>query len=266
MFDTTTLIGSIALLSAGMLAAWLLVMRTGNGGWSDVIWTFSVGASGVWAALGPGGAGTRASVAAALVAAWSLRLGLHLVRRVSSHAEDFRYTRLRSDWGPAYRTKMLAFLQLQAAFAVPLVLAVHVAATRPGPFPDAADLIGLVIIAVAVAGEAIADRQLAAFAASGKAHGNVLDSGLWGWSRHPNFFFEWLAWCAWAVIAIGPHLALWPGALALLAPITMYWLLVHVTGIPPIEERMLATRGDAFRAYQRRVPVFFPRPPQLASR
>ncbi len=88
--------------------------------------------------------------------------------------------------------------------------------------------------------------------------GAVADTGLWGWSRHPNYFFEWLGWFGYFAIAVTPGYG--PGWLALIGPAMMYWLLVHASGIPPLEKHMLATRGDAFRAYQARVSAFFPWP------
>lgn len=263
MSEITVLSTSAVMLSLGMLVTWLLVMRTGNGGWTDVCWTFLTGAVSIWSALAPAAGTVRAPLAALLIGFWSLRLGLHLWRRVAARPEDFRYARLRAEWGGRYRSRMFGFLQLQAAFAFPLVVAVHVAALRPGQVGDFADLLGITILLVAIVGEGVADWQLARFAAAGSTHGRLLDHGLWAWSRHPNFFFEWLGWCAWPIIAIGPQLILWPGVLALIAPIAMYFLLVRVTGVPPIEERMLITRGDLFRAYMARVPRFFPAPPWL---
>lgn len=264
MSEFVVVLGSIALLSLGMLAAWLLVLRTANGGWSDVCWAFTTGLAAIWIALAPGTGTGRAFLAALLVGAWSLRLGLHLAHRVAKGQEDFRYARLRYDWGDRYRTRMFWFLQLQAVAAIPLVVAVHVAAQRPGPVGDVADWLGICMLLVGILGEGVADRQLARFIESGGG-GRILDSGLWAWSRHPNFFFEWLSWCAWPIIATGPTLQLWPGMLALMAPAAMYYLLAHVTGVPPIEERMLRSRGDAFRAYMARVPRFFPRPPRLLA-
>lgn len=251
----------MAILSGGMVLAWIIVMSTGNGGWSDVVWTLTVGAGSHAAVAVQGVNGWRPYIAIVLIWGWSLRLAWHLAQRVAHSTEDFRYSRLRADWGPSYALKMLGFLQLQALFAVPLFIAVALAASRPGSAPDGADWIGIGLLLVSVAGAALSDQQLAAFTASKHRTSAVLDRGLWAWSRHPNFFFEWVGWCAWPVIAIGPDLALLPGAFALVAPGTMYFLLVHVTGIPPIEERMLRTRGEAYRAYQRHVPPFFPRPP-----
>jgi steroid 5-alpha reductase family enzyme len=86
----------------------------------------------------------------------------------------------------------------------------------------------------------------------------VMEIGLWRYSRHPNYFFEWLGWCAWPLLAI--TMAFGWSWLSLLAPLLMYWLLVHVSGIPPLERHMLASRGDKFRALQARVNAFFPGP------
>ena len=89
--------------------------------------------------------------------------------------------------------------------------------------------------------------------------GRVCDVGLWRWSRHPNYFFEWFGWLAYPVIALSFD---YPWGLAsLLAPVFMYWILVHVTGIPPLEEQMLRSRGERYRDYQSRTSRFFPLPP-----
>src|ERR1700756_5001638 len=92
-----------------------------------------------------------------------------------------------------------------------------------------------------------------------RQQGRVCDVGLWRWSRHPNYFFEWFCWLAYPVIALSP---LYPWSFApALAPAFMYWILVHVTGIPPLEEQMLRSRGELYRAYQSRTSAFFPMPP-----
>ncbi len=88
----------------------------------------------------------------------------------------------------------------------------------------------------------------------------MCDLGLWRWSRHPNYFFEWFGWLAYPVIALSPDYV-W-GLATLLAPVFMYWILVYVTGIPPLEQQMLRSRGDRYRDYQLRTSRFFPLPPQ----
>src|SRR5579871_2078491 len=102
-------------------------------------------------------------------------------------------------------------------------------------------------------------RPAQAFSRGTRNNGRVCDIGLWRWSRHPNYFFEWFCWLAYPVIGLSTDY-LW-GFATLLAPIFMYWILVHVTGIPPLEEQMLRSRGDRYRAYQSRTSKFFPLPP-----
>lgn len=114
----------------------------------------------------------------------------------------------------------------------------------------------------AVSGETVADRQMKAFASDPANRGKVCDQGLWAWSRHPNYLFEWLGWFAYPVLAIDLAGAYPQGWWALLAPILMFGVLRFGTGVPPLEAHMLRTRGDAFRAYQARTAVFLPRPPR----
>ena len=122
------------------------------------------------------------------------------------------------------------------------------------------DYLGALILLAGIAGEALADAQLKQFRTDPANKGRVCDVGLWRWSRHPNYFFEWLGWLAYPVIAISPRLS--PGAgSTLLAPVFMYWILVHVTGIPPLEAQMLRSRGERYRDYQSRTSTFFPLPP-----
>ena len=166
------------------------------------------------------------------------------------------------EWGGDFERRMFWFLMVQAAAAWVLVLAIVLAARSPAAAWRGADLLGLAILAGSVAGEAAADGQLRKYRMQG--HGGICDSGLWGWSRHPNYFFEFLGWCAYPVMAVDFSGRYWPGYGAWLAPAMMFWLLRYVSGVPPLEKSMLARRGDAFRAYQTRVSAFFPWPPVKA--
>jgi steroid 5-alpha reductase family enzyme len=155
---------------------------------------------------------------------------------------------------------MFWFLQSQAAVGIVLAISAALAAQNPNPALRVQDIVGLLVLAAAVVGEAVADAQLRRFKATTQDQNSVCDIGLWRWSRHPNYFFEWLAWVAYPVIAIdfsgyNPF-----GWLAVLAPACMYWVLVHVSGIPPLESHMLRTRGERFRAYQLRTRPFLPFP------
>ena len=265
---TALILTLAALLAAAMALAWAWQKRANNAGWVDVFWTFATGVAALIGALWPLAGDTaqpaRQILVVALAALWSLRLGLHLGRRVRTRPEDARYAGFRRDWGERFQPRLFWFLQIQAMAALPLAVAILLAARAPVPFPRLADFLALALIGVAILGTAIADRQLARFLADPANVGRVCDLGMWGWSRHPNYFFEFLGWCAWPVFAFDPA---WPpGWCALAAPALMYWLLVHVSGIPPLERVMLASRGAAYRAYQARTSAFFPLPPRLEVR
>jgi steroid 5-alpha reductase family enzyme len=253
-----------AALSAAMAAAWYIQETSGNSGWVDVSWTLGVGGVAFLAALVPLGQelwpAWRQFVVASLVAAWSLRLGLHIVTRTRSSGDDPRYRQLATQWGPEAPRRMFWFLQSQAAVGVVLAISAVLAAQNPNPALRVQDFAGMLVLAAAIFGESVADAQLRDFKARTTCRNAVCDAGLWRWSRHPNYFFEWLAWLAYPAIAIDfSGYNPW-GWIALLAPACMYWVLVHVSGIPPLETHMLRTRGDAFRDYQRRTRPFLPFP------
>jgi steroid 5-alpha reductase family enzyme len=250
-------------LSVVMALAWTTALRTGKSGWIDAIWSLSVGSAGAFAALAApvdGASQARQALVAVLVGGWSLRLGLHIAARTARGGDDPRYAVLRAQWGATFRARLFWFLQIQAACAFVLAVAVLAAAANPAPGLRWADLIGVTLLLMAVAGESVADRQMEAFRRNPVNKGGVCDRGLWGLSRHPNYFFEWLGWCAYPLIAIDPSGAYPWGWAALAAPALIYALLVHVSGIPPLEAHMLRSRGDAFRDYQARVSAFWPWP------
>jgi steroid 5-alpha reductase family enzyme len=192
---------------------------------------------------------------------WGARLGFYLARRtIGGHREDVRYARFRRDWGAEFEPRLFWLLMIQALVAALLAFCVAVAARNPAPGLRPADLVGLAVLAASVLGEALADRQMQVFRGDPANRGRVCDAGLWGMSRHPNYFFECLAWCAYPFFAIGAH---WPwGFAALLGPVAMTWLLTRVSGIPPLEREMLEDRGEAYRRYQARVSAFLPLPAQ----
>ena len=254
---------SAAALALIMTGAWAVQLRTGQSGWVDTIWSFAVGVVCAAAALAPiagqEGPTTRQMLIAVCVLAWSMRLGLHIARRTLRGGDDPRYKALREEWGENFAFRLFLFLQVQAAAAFVLVICALAAARNTAPL-GWGDALGLAILAVAVLGEAAADAQLARFAGSPGAKGAVCEIGLWRYSRHPNYFFEWLAWLSYPVIAVGVPADNFYGLIALIGPLMVYWLLVHVSGIPPLEAHMLKSRGVAFADYQRRVNAFFPGP------
>jgi steroid 5-alpha reductase family enzyme len=261
---TITFIAATILLSAIMAGAWALQRATHNSGWVDVVWSFGLGVAGLVLALVPGiGApSTRQVVVAVLIALWSLRLGTYIARRSLHGPEDARYAALRVEWGAQFEQRLFVFLQIQAAAAALLGLSMMLAAHNPAPFPRVLDLAGIAVLVIAVAGEGLADEQLRRFKGNPANKGRVCDAGLWGWSRHPNYFFEWLGWVAYPLLAIDLTGGWYWGWLAISGPAFMYWLLVYVSGIPMLEQQMLQSRGAAYTAYQSRVSPFFPLPPK----
>ena len=252
-------------LSLVMTLAWAVQQRTGNSGWVDTVWTFGLGAIGIAAAVwpDPAAANGRQWLVAVMIAAWALRLGGHIAHRSSGIQDDPRYAQLIEGWGADARKQMFVLLQKQALVSIPLAVTLFLAAHNPEPLWRALDVVAVWLFAVAATGEALADHQLRGFRSRHPQRPAVCDEGLWAWSRHPNYFFEWLMWVAFALLAIEGSLVGW---LALAGPMAIYWLLTQVSGIPPLEQHMLRTRGDAFRRYQARTSAFFPLPPSRAAR
>ena len=253
-----------AALSAIMAVAWQVQRTTGHTGWIYVYWTFGTGIVAALGSVAPLRAdhpsSARQILVAVLIVVWSLRLGGHILLRTREVGDDPRYRDLIMEWGAKANLRM--FLQLQAQAAVGLIMATSVtlAANNTRPYLGFQDFLGLALLVGALAGEAISDLQLRRFRSDPGNRGRICEAGLWSLSRHPNYFFEWLSWLAYPLIAIDLSGANPLGWMALLAPACMYWVLVHVSGIPPLEAHMLRSRGEPFRALQGRTRAFVPFP------
>jgi steroid 5-alpha reductase family enzyme len=253
-----------AALSIIMALTWLAQQRIGNSGWVDVCWSLGVGLAAVFAVFVPlqhDWARWRQVAIAMAAAWWCLRLGLHIARRTRASADDPRYRDLIKQWGADAPWRMFWFLQAQAIVGALLSISAALAGHNPNPTVRVQDLVGLLLLLGAIVGETVADHQLTVFRSDPSNRKAICEIGLWAWSRHPNYFFEWLFWAGFSVVAIdlsghNPY-----GWLSLAAPICMYWLLVSVSGIPPLEAHMLRSRGEVFREYQSRTSAFFPIPP-----
>lgn len=255
----------LALLAAGlvflalmMVAVWLLSLLLRNAGIVDVAWSAGfvpVALAYVWLAEGWT---TRDAVLLAMVGIWSLRLAWFLLVRVAREhpTEDSRYARLRREWGASANAKMLGFFQVQALAALALTVPFAISALNPAPALHPLEWVGLAVWAIGVTGEATADWQLARFRAQPGNRGQVCQDGLWQYSRHPNYFFEWAIWCGFGLFALGS-----PGGwMGIFVVPLMFYVMRYGTGVPYAEASSLASRGDAYRAYQRTTNVFFPGP------
>lgn len=243
----------IWLLAAVVMAAgWRWQRRHANAGIADVLWAAGLGGAAVLLAAFGRGAATPRVWMGLLGGLWGARLARHLWRRVRHEPEDGRYRALREHWHGDQR-RLFAFFQLQALTVALFALPFAAVAANPGvrmPWLAA----GTAIWLFGVGGESLADAQLARFRAAPDHRGRTCRAGLWRWSRHPNYFFEWLHWFAYVAFAVGSPLA-W---LAWSGPLLMYLFLRYVSGIPFTEAQALRSRGADYRAYQRSTPMFFP--------
>jgi steroid 5-alpha reductase family enzyme len=251
----------LALAAAGLallVALWAVQLRTRDAATADVGWSFLVVCGALAAGLLTDDDPWRRTLVACLAAVWALRLGGYLLldRVLSGLGEDGRYRALREHWG-ARAPRNFLFLYLGQAVVAALFITPIAAAMLGGPL-DGWAAAGVGVWLVAVSGEAIADRQLARFRADPATRGAVCRVGLWKYSRHPNYFFEWVHW--WAYVLIG-HAA----PLTLLGPAAMLLFLFRITGIPYTERQALKSRGDEYRAYQRTTSVFVPWPPRRSE-
>lgn len=245
------LVWALAAIAQGI--AWARQQRTANAGIVDIVWSFGLGmAALVVAATGSGAALPRALLAM-LGGGWGLRLGLHLLHRVRGESEDGRYAQLRKRWGRA-PLKWLGMFQFQALLVAIFSLPFLAVAASPLARWNGWFVAGVALWLCSVGGEAIADRQLARFRADPAHRGTTCRDGLWRYSRHPNYFFEWLHWFAWVLLAVGSPIA-W---LAWSGPLVMYVFLRWISGIPFTEAQALRTRGEDYRRYQRSTSMLFP--------
>jgi steroid 5-alpha reductase family enzyme len=181
---------------------------------------------------------------------------LHLARRIIGHEEEGRYQELRRQWRTHLGFKFFLFFQLQAltciVLSIPFLAAAVNREPRLAPFEFAAAALWL----IAICGEAIADAQLAAFKADPTMRGKTCQRGLWRYSRHPNYFFEWMIWVSFALFATAsPH-----GYIGWISPALILYFLLRVTGIPATEAQALRSRGEEYREYQRTTSAFVPLP------
>ncbi len=200
----------------------------------------------------------RAVIVAAMVLVWALRLGSFLFRRVKRDGRDGRFDRIKVDPLRFFMTWTLQGLWVLLTLACALAIIT-------GSERKSIGWVAVVGIAVWVAGfaiEVVADQQKSAFKRDPASDGRFITSGLWAWSRHPNYFGEITLWVGIAVIAL-PILTGWRWV-TLISPVFVFVLLTRVSGIPLLEARAKKRWGDEeeFQAYTRNTPVLVPRPPR----
>ncbi|MBM0104534.1 DUF1295 domain-containing protein [Steroidobacter sp. S1-65] len=244
------------LVFAIMTALWLLGIRNRNFSYVDIGWSGNFAVLALLYAALANGWDTRKWIIATMYALWSVRLAGHLAKRIIGEPEEGRYQDLRQRWASNLNTMFFGFFQLQAALNVVLALPLLIACLNPEPRLHVLEVMGVAIWLTGLIGESIADSQLASFKRSASNHGAVCDVGLWRYSRHPNYFFEWTIWIGYAVFALASP---W-GWLALAMPALMLHFLINVTGVKATEEQALRSKGERYREYQQRTSMFIPLP------
>jgi steroid 5-alpha reductase family enzyme len=248
-----------------MFFGWVVSLLRKRAEIVDVLCTIGTALAGIWCSIVLEGDTARRMVLGGVFGLWGLRLSLHLFKdRFLATYEDGRYKDLREEWGNSANSKFFLFFQLQA-FLIPVLAttAFSVASnSRPLSWIDS---IAIIIMLLSILGETVSDRQLARFKIERKNNSDPANSicrvGLWNWSRHPNYFFEWTFWLTFPVLALGsPYFFL-----VFISPVLMFYLIRYVTGVPPTEDRMLKSRGDIFLKYQAEVSAFIPLPPKVKN-
>jgi steroid 5-alpha reductase family enzyme len=260
MFDLA-LWGSAALALAAFAAlGWLLSLPLRNVAIVDVMWSLMfVMAAAVYAAAHAGPLGPRAALVLVLVTVWALRLAAHIGIRSIGQPEDARYAQIRrnNDPGFAFKSLYLVFgLQAGLAAVISLPLMAAIESSRPLSWLDAA---GVMLWLVGFVFEAGGDWQLTRFKADPANRGRVLDSGLWRYTRHPNYFGDFCIWWGFYLIALSAG-----GVWSVVGPLLMSVLLMRVSGVTLLE-RDIAERRPAYRDYILRTHAFFPGRPRPAA-
>jgi steroid 5-alpha reductase family enzyme len=252
-------VGAI-LASSAMALMWLIQLRRRDASHVDVAWAVLIACCAIaYALLADGDPGHRV-LAAGLASIWGFRLGGYLFfDRVLGKEEDGRYQELRRRWAPHANRNFFVFFQAQALFVVFFSLPFAFISLETASGFGALTWIGIAVWAIGNVGTIVSDRQLAQWRTNAENKGRTARGGLWGWSRHPNYFFEWVNWCGNALVASATP---W-GWIAWLVPAGLLYLLFEVTGIPETEAQAQRSRDD-YAEYQRTTSAFVPLPPRPA--
>ncbi|MFZ2523097.1 MAG: DUF1295 domain-containing protein [Minisyncoccia bacterium] len=202
-----------------------------------------------------GYSGTRNLIVAILVSVWGLRLAWHIYTRNRYKTEDYRYLAWRKEWGKWFylRSYFQVYL-LQGVLLFLIVMPVLFINRYAGASLGLLDLVGVIVWLVGFFFETVGDAQLARFIKDSANKGKLLQSGLWSYTRHPNYFGEVTQWWGLWLVA----LSVTNGWLSIIGPITITFLILKVSGIPMLEKKM--EENPDFAEYKRKVSIFIPLP------
>jgi steroid 5-alpha reductase family enzyme len=231
--------------------------RTRNATLVDVGWALALGLLAFYYSVNGSGAALRRVLIWCMSGLWAVRLILHLVfNRFLGRPEDARYRSMRERWGKSAQRNFLLYYVGQGILACVMSLPVLFVSANPTAGWHWQEVPAMVLWLTGFSGEATADYQLLRFKRRPENARRTYQEGLWRCSRHPNYFFEWLLWVGFALMALPAPFG-WAG---LISPLLLLVLIFRVTGIPAAEAQALKTRGQEYHDYQRRTSPFFPWP------
>ncbi len=238
-----------------MSVTWFICVKIQNATIVDFVWTSLIGFLSLGYALFAPGFVPRKVLAVIMSSMWSLRLGLYIFStRIKNGHEDPRYTKLHNKWGGRRSIKFFLFFQLQGICASIFALPVLIMSFETIGSMFLLEYIGLFVFLTGLIGESLADYQLYKFKQTVIDKTKTCRKGLWMYSRHPNYFFEWIVWIGFFITALSSS----TGWITFICPALMLYLLVFVSGIPYAEARAIETKGADYRKYQAVTSAFIP--------
>jgi steroid 5-alpha reductase family enzyme len=256
-FALVLLLKAWGLVALMMTALWFVQVKTKNASYVDIGWTLGLGICVIVYAMHANGLDLRKVFILMLVLAWCARLTKLLTQRLlKDPSEDSRYARIRVDWKTNQNFKFFWMFQFQGFLDVVLSWPFLLICFNQRQSFHPLEIAGIALSLISLLGESIADQQLRDFKNNPSNKGKTCDVGLWYYSRHPNYFFEWLIWVGYFIFALT---APW-GITAIIAPMLMIIFLLKVSGIPLAEAQALKTKGEAYRHYQATTSMFVPLP------
>jgi len=238
-----------------MFGLWRLHLRIRNTGLVDLGWVLGLALlCALYFFIGHG-YWLRKLLILTMVLVWALRLGgLILFRLVRERKEDPRYEKIKEAWRSGPHLKSFLFFEMQALIDLVLSLPFLLVCLNSYPRILGGEWFGVSLWAISLTGEAVADIQLKRFKADARNHGKTCRAGLWNYSRHPNYFFEWMVWVSYFIFALASP---W-GWVSVICPALMLFFLLKVSGVPAAEAQALRTRGEEYRRYQESTSMFIP--------
>jgi len=238
---------------------WAVSLRLENSSIADVAWAPGILVVGLIYYFTSDGAPLRAHLTLALLAIWALRLGAHLGLRTRLQGEDFRYVRWREEYEQWWLVSYFKVFLLQAVVGWLVSLPIYFAIVSVEPTAlTMLDYLGVLLVVGGLVFEGVADEHLRRFRADRANRGKVLETGLWSYTRHPNYFGEALVWWGFGVIAFATG-----GVPGLLGPLVLTYLLIYVSGVALLESTLIEKRG--YIQYAGKTPAFLPLPPQVRA-